>query len=62
MCLFLRPVSILAWFCINFRYFLTFEENVEIQDGGSKMAALMTSRDVDVIWRHIQLKLRHLVE
>ncbi len=53
-------ISILVWFCIDFRYFLTFKENGRIQDGGSKIAALMTSPDV--IWRHSQQKLCHLVE
>ena len=31
-------ISFLAWLCINFRYFLTYQENGENQNGRSKMA------------------------
>ena len=46
ICEFGHFISILTWFCVNFRYLWTFYENSEIQDGGSKMAGQM-------IWCHL---------
>ncbi len=60
ICLILHFISILARFFINFRYFLTFVVNGEIQYCGSKMEALMTS--CGVVWRHSQQKSQNLIE
>ena len=46
ICEFGHFISILTWFCVNFRYLWTFYENSEIRDGGSKMAGQITSFEV----------------
>jgi len=49
-----------AWFSINFGYFLAFKEKSKIQVGGSKVVGQVTS--FDIIWRRNQQIWHHFVE